>query len=132
LSIINLFNFLGSTVFVTVGQALLQSKLATKLKPILPNVDLSELAEGGATSIRELASSDELPAVLGAYNDSMRSVWYLALGLAGLILLASFGLEWKNVKGQKSAEPGNEGGKEEAETGSLSDVDRTSNKDGET
>lgn len=114
------------------GQALLQSKLATKLKPILPNVDLSELAEGGATSIRELASSDELPAVLGAYNDSMRSVWYLALGLAGLILLASFGLEWKNVKGQKSAEPGNEGGKEEAETGSLSDVDRTSNKDGET
>ena len=132
MSIINLFNFLGSTVFVTVGQALLQSKLATKLKPILPNVDLSELAEGGATSIRELASSDELPAVLGAYNDSMRSVWYLALGLAGLILLASFGLEWKNVKGQKSAEPGNEGGKEEAETGSLSDVDRTSNKDGET
>jgi hypothetical protein len=36
--------------------------------------------------------------VLGAYNDALRDVWYLALGLSCLTLLASFGMEWKNVK----------------------------------
>jgi hypothetical protein len=45
--------------------------------------------------------------VLAAYNDSLRSVWYLALGLACSILLASFGMEWKNIKELK---PKPEGG----------------------
>jgi fucose permease len=130
LSIINLFNFLGSTIFVAVGQALLQSQLAEKLKPILPNAGLSSLADGSATSIRNLASSDQLPAVLGAYNDSLRSVWYLALGLACSTLLASSGMEWKNVKAQKSNSK-DEGDEAEAETKSSGEVDRA-NKNGET
>jgi hypothetical protein len=104
LSVINLANFLGSTVFVTVAQALLQSQLITKLQPILPSIDLGSLADGGATSIQNQASRDELPAVLGAYNDSMRSIWYLALGLTAVVLVASFGLEWKNVKKLKEVE----------------------------
>jgi MFS family permease len=104
LSVINLANFLGSTIFVTVAQALLQSQLVKNVKPILPSVDLSSLADGGATSIRGQASRDELPAVLGAYNDSMRSIWYLALGLNAVVLVSSFGLEWKNVKKLKDGE----------------------------
>ena len=104
LSVINLANFLGSTIFVTVGQALLQSQLVKKLRPILPGVDLSSLADEGATSIRSQASRDELPAVLGAYNDSLRRIWYLALGLTAVVLVFSFGLEWKNVKTLKEAE----------------------------
>jgi fucose permease len=103
LSIVNLFNYLGSTLFVTVGQVLLQQKLIDKLKPILPGSDLTSLADSSAAFIRNLASKEQLPAVLDAYNDSLRSVWYLALGLAGLILVASFGMEWKNVKEQKSS-----------------------------
>lgn len=100
LSIINLANFLGSTVFVAVGQALLQSKLVKSLKPILPDADLSEISSSGATSIRDNATGDQLRAVLVGYNDAIRFVWYLALGLACLVLLASFGMEWRSVKGQ--------------------------------
>ena len=127
LSIINLFNFLGSTVFVTVGQAILQNQLAQKLKPLLPDVDLSSLADGSATSIRNIASSDQLPAVLDAYNDSIRCVWYLALGLSCSVLLASFGMEWKNVKARKS-NSSDEGDQEKAKTGSSSEVDPASGK----
>jgi hypothetical protein len=103
LSIVSLANFLGSTVFVTVGQALLQSQLLKKLQMILPDLDSSRLTDGGATSIRGLASTEKLPAVLQAYNDSIRTVWYLALGLACLVLLASLGMEWKNIKKQEIA-----------------------------
>jgi hypothetical protein len=102
LSIINLSNFLGSTIFVTVGQALLQNQLVKKLKPVLPNVNLDDLTQNGASSIISSVSGDQLPAVLRAYNDSLRSVWYLALGLAALVFLASFGMEWRSVKGHNS------------------------------
>lgn len=101
-AILSLFNFLGASVFVAVGQALLQNKLVKKLKPIIPDVDPSTLANAGATTFRTTVSSDQLPAVLNAYNDSIRSIWYLGLGLACLVFVASWGMEWKSVKQPKT------------------------------
>lgn len=100
LAVVNLANFLGSTLFTTVGQALLQSKLVKSLQPILPKANLHEIASSGATSLREGISGEQLRAVIVAYNVAIRSVWYLALGLSCLILLATLGMEWRSVKGQ--------------------------------
>jgi hypothetical protein len=101
LSVINLANYLGSTILVTIAQTLLQTSLVAKLKSVLPDLDLSTLAEGSVESFNKLASKEQLPTVLIAYNDSLRGVWYLSLGLAFLILFASLGMEWKNVKTQE-------------------------------
>jgi MFS family permease len=101
LSVINLANYLGSTIFVTIAQTLLQTGLVAKLKSVLPDLDLSTLAEGSVASISNLASKEQLPTVLNAYNDSLRNVWYLTLGLAFVIMIAGFGMEWKNVKTQE-------------------------------
>jgi hypothetical protein len=102
LSIISLGNFLGSSIFVTVAQALLQNRLVSKLQTLLPDVDLSNIAKSGVTSIRDNTSAAQLSKVLDAYNDALRDVWYLALGLSCLTLLASFGMEWKNVKAKSA------------------------------
>jgi hypothetical protein len=67
----------------------------------LPDLDLSTLAEGSVESFSKLASKEQLPTVLIAYNDSLRGVWYMTLGLAFLILIASLGMEWKNVMTQE-------------------------------
>jgi hypothetical protein len=32
------------------------------------------------------------------YNDSLRSIWYLGLGLACLVFVAAWCFEWKSVK----------------------------------
>jgi hypothetical protein len=71
------------------------------LKSVLPDLDLSTLAEGSVESFSKLASKEQLPTILSAYNDSLRGIWYLSLGLALLILFASLGMEWKNVKTQE-------------------------------
>lgn len=102
IAILSLFNFLGASIFVAVGQALLQNKLVKKLEPILPNLDPSTLANAGATTFRTTVPKDQRPAVLDAYNDSIRSIWYLGVGLACLVFLASWGMEWKSVKKQKT------------------------------
>ena len=107
LSVLNFFSFLAGSIFVTISQTLLENKLVKGLEGIVPNLDPSTLANGGAGALRGEVSADMLPTVLAVYNDSIRSIWYLALALACLILLASFGVEWKSVKKpkEKSEDP---------------------------
>ena len=88
---------------ITISQTLLETQLDQQLAGIVPNLSATSLSGSSATSIRKLVPPDKLGAALKAYNDSMRSVWYLGLTLACLALLASFGLEWKSVKTKKPA-----------------------------
>jgi len=102
LSVLQFGSFLGGTVFVTVSQTILENQLVKGLAGIMPDLDPSTIANGGATSLRNMVSSEELPVVLGVYNDSMKSIWYLGLALACWVFLASFGMEWRSVRKEKS------------------------------
>ena len=95
---------MSGTVFVTVCQLLLESKLALGLQGKVQNLDSSALSSAGITSLTSLVSLEELPVVLEVYNDALRSIWYLALGLACLIFVTSFGMEWRSVKKEKNKE----------------------------
>lgn len=99
---LNVFSGLGGTVFVTVAQSVLQTSLVKDLKPILPNIDPHILAGQGATSLRTMVSKDQLPEVLKIYNAALRSVWYLALGLAAVTFVSALGIEWRSVKETKN------------------------------
>ena len=101
LSLLNFVNFFGSTIFITTSQTLLETKLYNGLKPIVPGLDRATLANGGAGTIRNLVPEDKLHLVLDVYNDSIKSIWYLALGMACLGFVAAWGMEWKSVKGKK-------------------------------
>ena len=98
LSLLNFVSFLAGSVFITASQTLLENKLAQRLEGLIPGLDTSALADGGATSLRSMVSKEKLSIVLDVYNDSIRSIWYLALGLSCLIFLASLGMEWRSVK----------------------------------
>ena len=102
LSLLNFVNFLGSTIFITASQTLLETRLIKGLRGIISNLNAATVSNGGATSLRTLVTKDKLPLVLRVYNDSFQGIWYLALGLACLSLVASFGMEWKSVKTKKS------------------------------
>ena len=104
IALLNFIGFLGGSVFVTVAQTLLQNRLQQGLKGLIPNFDPSEVTNAGAASLRSRVSPAKLPAVLKVYNDSMRSIWYLGLGLACLVFVGSLGMEWKSVKKEKKKE----------------------------
>ncbi|CAF3591051.1 hypothetical protein FGSG_11092 [Fusarium graminearum PH-1] len=98
LSVLSFLGFLSGTVFITVAQTLLQGQLDSKISQYFPNIDIEQLSNSGAASIRNLVSEDKMNIVLDAYNDSMRSIWYLALAMGAASLVVSFGFEWKTVK----------------------------------
>lgn len=95
--------FLAGSIFVTVCQTLLENKLVSGLEGKIQGFDPSAIANQGATSLRSIVSADELPLVLEVYNNSLRYIWYIALALSVLVFLASFGMEWKSVKGEKTS-----------------------------
>ncbi|KAI4721944.1 MFS general substrate transporter [Aureobasidium sp. EXF-10727] len=98
LSFLQFISFFAGSTFITVSQTLLESGLASGLKEILPDLDPSTISGGGASTIRDMVSPDQLPVVLRVYNDSLKSVWYLGLGLSCLVFVASCGFEWRSVK----------------------------------
>ncbi|KAM0269014.1 hypothetical protein ACHAPA_004621 [Fusarium lateritium] len=101
LSILNFVNFFGGTVFITVAQSLFQGQLQTKVTKYVPGIDIHQLTNSGATGLKSLVPADKMEVVLGAYNDSMKAIWYLGLGMACGALLFSFGFEWKTIQTDK-------------------------------
>jgi hypothetical protein len=98
LSFLQFISFFAGSTFITVAQTLLENGLVSGLKNILPDLDPSTISGGGASAVRDLVSSDQLPVILLVYNDSLRSIWYLGLGLACLVFVAAWCFEWKSVK----------------------------------
>ncbi|THW80086.1 MFS general substrate transporter [Aureobasidium pullulans] len=104
LSFLQFITFFAGSTFVTVSQTLLENGLVSGLRDILPDLDPSTISGAGATAIRDMVSLDQLPVVLRVYNDSIRSIWYLGLGLSCLVFVASWGFEWRSVKAKKQGE----------------------------
>lgn len=108
ITLLTFVQFLAGTILITVCQTVLENGLATGLVGKIPNFNPGSIASQGATSIRQLVPPDKLPLVLEAYNDALRPIWYIAIGLSGLIFLSSFGFEWKSVKKAKKPITDNE------------------------
>lgn len=104
MAILNFIIFLGGSVFVTVSQTLLEDQLNQKLTGIVPDLNAASLTSSSATSLRDLVAPDKLQLALTAYNDSMKSIWYLGLALACVAFVASFGLGWRSVKNKEGAD----------------------------
>ncbi|MCJ1316008.1 hypothetical protein MMC15_001328 [Xylographa vitiligo] len=104
-TILNFVSQMGGSIFVSICQTILSSTLQSQLASTLPNFDTAEIATSGATEIRNMVSTQQLPILLEAYNAGINNVFYCALGLSCLSFVASFFVEWKSVKSmEKTAE----------------------------
>lgn len=102
---------LGGSVFVSVAQNVLNNKLISNLRALhLPNFKPEDIVNTGATDLRNLVPSDELPRLLVAYNDAIKHAFYLGVALAALSILGSASMEWKSVKKARQQMAGMKGG----------------------
>lgn len=90
---------LGSSIFVSVGQNVLDQHLASLLASI-SGLDLTpeQIQSGGITGIFDIIPPRFHTAVLEAYNSSLRICFVVALILTCLSVACSLGMEWRSVK----------------------------------
>ncbi|CAH0020484.1 unnamed protein product [Clonostachys rhizophaga] len=110
-AIVMLVQLLSGSIFVSVGQAVLQNKLVENLAKAFSDrgdFDPSQIANAGATDVLSIVPADDLPAVLEAYNRALVQVYTVALVLSALTIFGSVAMEWKSVKkeGDKPSEEG--------------------------
>ena len=102
------FNFfgigLGGAIFVSVTDNIFINKFAANLIGI-PKLPPNFALNAGATTLRSMVPSDELNAVLVAYNTALKYCWYVGVALAALLTPVALGMEWKDIR-KKEKVPG--------------------------
>ncbi|WPH05121.1 MFS-type efflux pump MFS1 [Acrodontium crateriforme] len=89
---------LGSAIFVSVGQNVMDTHLISGLPQVVKDVNPLKILRTGATDLRNVVPKKDLPAVLQVYNSAIRQTFYVAVILGALSALGAFALEWKSVK----------------------------------
>lgn len=88
---------LGGAIFISVGNNIFDTRLAHNLMTI-PGIDIGSVARTGATDLRKMVPASLLTQVLVAYNDALRSTFYLVTALTCCTIFGSLAMEWKSVK----------------------------------
>lgn len=99
------FNTLGGAISVSVAQNIFSNTLVKQLPIQAPTVNPLEIANAGATHIRDVVTAQQLPEVLVAFDKAVTTAFILPIAAGGLAALSSLLMEWKSVKG-KSLIPG--------------------------
>ena len=95
---------LGGAIFISVGQNVLDNKLASGLAT-LGNIDPAAVVSSGATEIRNIVPPELLPEVIELYNDALRSTFDVGVAMACFTIIGALYMEWRNVKQGKQKKP---------------------------
>jgi MFS family permease len=97
------FNSLGGAIAVSVAQNIFVNGLVKQIPIYAPDVDPLVIFNAGATHIPEVVSATDLPGVLQAYMLALDEAFILPIACGGIAFCLSFFVEWKSVKGKKTA-----------------------------
>lgn len=80
---------IGEAVFISVAQAVFLNRLTASLRETVPLLDPAAVVHLGATSLEGKLPSNDIPGVMLSYNSAVTSAFYLAVALAGLMVVAA-------------------------------------------
>jgi hypothetical protein len=91
---------LGGALFVSVDENVFSNKLVQYIVEYAPGVNPAVILGAGATGIRQVVDSANLPGVLLAYNDAITQTFIVGAAMAGISIIGALIVEWKSVKGK--------------------------------
>ena len=113
MAIVIFFQFFGSSIFLAVAQTSFTNSLIKEIGRHAHGVSAQALLNAGSAGVRDIVGPEDLPGVLIAYNNAIRTTFYVALGIAVPGVLTSLGMEWKNIRNHPTeaakSEQGGEG-----------------------
>ncbi|KAH6958823.1 major facilitator superfamily domain-containing protein [Fusarium avenaceum] len=95
---------LGGSIFVSVGQSVLNGRLMERLSGI-PGLDPQTVVDTGATDMHKVVPSQYMPRVTGAYNYAITRIFFVSLALALVQLMCALCVEWRSIKPKTESSP---------------------------
>lgn len=91
---------LGGAVFLAVGESVFLDGLIKNLSS-LSEIDAQTITQIGATDLRSIVPSAELPEILKGYNSAITRTFFVAVGVLCAQLIAALAMEWRSIKKDK-------------------------------
>ena len=95
---LTVFQTVGGAFFVSAGQTAFANRLLDRVPITAPGVSPSLVVSTGATQLRSVFSTTNIPGILVAYMDGIKLTFALAIALAGITLPIALFAKWTNVK----------------------------------
>jgi MFS family permease len=92
----------GGIVILSFVQNVFLNGLRQNLATQVPGIDSDTLLGSGALGLINAVPPNLRDQVLVAYNGALVHVFYVALGLTGMVVVSTLGIEWKSVKSGKT------------------------------
>ena len=102
-SLVTVCKLLGGTIFVSASQTLFNSNLRVLVIQRLPQLNPDVLMTVGAIELRSKVDPSLLPTLASCYNDALKGVWWMLLGLSLVSLVGALGVEWRSVTDKVAA-----------------------------
>ena len=97
---------LGGAFSLSAAQSAFANKMTHTLRTSAPDVNPFLLVGTGATEIRKVFTSEQIPGILVAYMNGIKATFAIAIGLVGFACLVSLNNTWKRLHsagGEKTA-----------------------------
>ncbi|KAH0833590.1 putative HC-toxin efflux carrier TOXA [Fonsecaea pedrosoi] len=120
---------LGGSIFVSVANNIFDNTLASDLEKI-PGVNADVVTHVGATDLRGIVPPPLLHSVLVAYNDALRTAFYVGVAASAATILGALAMEWKNLKKVAAAQKAAAKAAKEAAARSQQDESKPCSADG--
>ncbi|KAK4504429.1 hypothetical protein PRZ48_005345 [Zasmidium cellare] len=88
---------LFGSIFVSIGQNVLDNRLVSGLKNIIDTTP-QEIQTAGTTGLLTNIPSAKVPAALKVYNDSLRVCFRVAVIMSCIAIFGAVGMEWRSMK----------------------------------
>jgi hypothetical protein len=88
----------GEAVFISIAQAIFLNRLTSSLQVTAPDLDPANVIHLGATSLKGKVPHHNLAAVALSYDLAVRETYYMAVSLAGMLLVAALPLQKTQLK----------------------------------
>lgn len=89
---------IGGIVMLSIAQNVFLNRLTHNLTTNFPQLDPNAILSHGALGLISAVPPAARDQVVLAYNQALGGVFYIALGLTGVVVLCTLGLEWKSIK----------------------------------
>lgn len=98
---------LGGIVMLSIAQNVFLNRLTHNLTIEVPQLGPDAISNHGALGLISAVPAAARDQVVFAYSKALGDVFYIALGLTGVVVLSALGVEWKSIKKEKNAETPN-------------------------